>query len=403
MKILSPLTFILLLLNVYIQGHEPYQANVTVNSASAHVSAPNLVDLTRDLKTTSLELLIPFYTPISPVSIDIDLRGIDALTAFQANSTTLDVEIPQLGIAESFTGATRDDSLKLFKDFIRDAGNHHELLRAYAKFSPIDPIAGNPNSLMAQMGQADYLLGHLSPLSGCDCGWNAQPIVHQFQVGTYVGRAFSHEFDTTTVTLPLRYSYSPDLHWAFILDAPITYNRNGGASSIFSSLGVGLRVPIISEWSLTPTLRFGAGGSLDLCTSGSFVLAGLVSDYHYKFFNYVFSLTNYAGYISSTNLWLTGVNFNYHLHNYIFKNGISLTTCQALCLCQRPVNFSFSFIDSYFTKDPLYIRHYDEVGFSIIINGINPYLNYDCLILGFAYQFGQKNYKGYYFNLAYQF
>lgn len=384
-------------------AHQPYQARVTVETSSATVSDPNLVDLSRSLKSSSIQALIPIYTPTSAVSIDINLRGIQALTSFAANSTTLVVQIPQAGTVETFTGINREDSLNLFRDFIRNAGNRHRLLKAYARYSPIDPIAGNPNSLMAGMAQADYLIGHLSPLSGCDCSWSAQPIVNQVQTGAYAVRGFSKGFDTTSVSMPLRYSYSPDLKWAFIIDAPFTYNRNGGASSLFLSLGTGLRIPFTANWSLTSVFRIGAGGTLDLCTSGNFISLGASSVYNYKISNYILSMTNYAGYTTSTNLWLTGVNFNYHLHNYIFKNGLSLTTCEGFTFFGRAVNFSLSFVDSYFARERLYIKHYDEVGINLITNYLNPLLCYDCLSVGFSYQFGQKNYKGYNLNLAYQF
>lgn len=386
-----------------ILAREPYHATVTVDSTQAKVSAPNLVDLNRDLRSENIQRLIPFYTPVSPVSIAINLRGIDTLTSFAANSTVLVVEIPQAGITQTFEGGTREESLALFKDSVRDGGNKHRLFKAYPRFSPIDPIAGNPNSLMAQMAQADYLLGRLSPLSGCDCSWNAQPLVHQFQLGSYVTRGFSKGFDTTSVTLPSRYSYSPYYNWALVVDAPLTYNRNGGASSLFGSLGFGLRVPLASNWTLTPILRFGSGGTLDLCTAGCFFSTGITSEYNYKIREFVLAMTNYAGYITSVNLWLTGVNFNYHLQNYLFKNGVSLTTCKGVCLYGRPINFGLSFIDSYFGRGHLFIRHYDEIGASLIINYINPRLDYDSLTLGFSYQFGQKDYRGYCFSMAYQF
>lgn len=389
---------------LFIYGREPYHATVTVDFLSETVSAPNLVDLNRDLKSTALEKLFPIYTPVSPVSLDINLRGLIAYTSFAANSTALIVNIPNAGITRTFDGGTRDQSLTLFKDFIKEGDSVPKLLKAYARYSPIDPIAGNPNSLMAQMAQADYLLGSLSPLSGCDnCCWTAQPIRHQFQAGIYAGRSFSNGFDTTTVTIPLRYSFSPDYHWAFILDAPITYNRNGGASSVFSSLGIGIRMPITYDWSLTPTFRTGAGGSLDLACSGSFISTGLLSVYNYKICQYVLSMTNYVGYSSSTNLWLTGVNFNYHLHNTIFKNGLSFTSCSAFRLCNRTINFKISIEDSYFGGDHLFMRHFDEVSLSLIATHLNPWICYDSLSLGFSYQFGMKEYQGYLLNLAYQF
>lgn len=387
-----------------LEAYHPYRAEIALIGDSAKVSDPNLLDLSRSLKTAAIEQILPSYTPTSAVAIGINLRGILALTAFAANSTTLNVVLPQSGVVESFAGATRDESIELFRQYVRDGGTHHHLLRAYARYSPIDPIAGNPNSLMAQMGQSDYMMGHLSPLSGCDCHcWSAQPVVHQFQTGLNTLRAFSHKFDTTTVSMPLRYSYSPNGDWAFVVDAPVTFIANGGAYSVYSSLGFGLRIPLTCDWSLTPCLRAGAGGSLDLCTAGDFVSVGLTSVFNLPVCDYVLSITNYAGYINSGNLWLSGVNFNYNLHNYIFKNGLSLTSCDGFCVCGHPVNFSLSFIDSCFTKDRLYIRHYDEVGIYLITNYLNPCIDYDCLSVGFAYQFGEKSYKGYSLNMIYQF
>lgn len=401
-KTFTFLSCLLTFFSLTLIAREPYDAKVRVDTEQIHVSAPNLVDLSRSLRTSSIESLAPIYTPTSPVLIDINLRGVLANTSFAANSTTLVVTIPQSGTTTNFTGGTRDESILLFKQYIRDGGNNPRLLKAYAKYSPIDPIAGNPNSLMAFMGSSDYALGKLSPLAGCCC-YNAQPIVHQFQVGLNALRGFSKGYDTSFVNLPLRYSYSPDLTAAIILDAPFAYIRNGGASSVFGSLAFGLRLPVTNNWSLSSILRAGSGGSLDLCTSGSFVSAAILSAYNAKIWKSVLTLTNYVGYFSSTNFWLTGINYNYHLQNYIIKNGISLNTCEGLTLCQRPINFGFSFTDTYFTKNKLYIKHYDEIGLSVIANNINPHLDYDCITLQITYQFGEKHYKGYCFNTIYQF
>lgn len=253
------------------------------------------------------------------------------------------------------------------------------------------------------MAANDFELGKLSPLSGCECGWSAQPIIHQFQVGLRGGRAFSEGYDTTIVKLPLRYSYSPNLKWALIIDAPFSYIRNGGASSIAGSIGAGLRVPVGSNWSITSLFRLGSAGTLDLCTSGNFFSTGVLSQYNWKWSGFVLSLSNYAGYFTSTNFWLSGLNFNYHIQTYALKNGLSLTSCDWLCLFERPLNWSVSFVDTYFTKGGLFIRHYDEVGVSLITNYLNPCIDYDALIFGFTYQFGEKNYRGYLFNLDYQF
>ncbi len=384
-----------------LQAYQPYHAIVSVG-ANTSIAAPNVLNLINQVQT-SLKVLSPLYTPTSAVAIGFNLRGILALSTFAENSTSLVVNVPQANFMQIYNGATRDASLQLFKDSIKEGGNHHRLLKAYAKYSPIDPIAGNPNSLLFQMAQSDYQAGNLSPLSGCTTSWSAQPIKSQVQAGSYIGRSFAGNFDTTVVTMPLRYSYSPNLHFAYILDAPLTYLRNGGASSIIGSLGLGIRYPVTHAWSLTPLLRMGCGGSLDLCTSGNLLSAGVTSVYNFKLDQFVVAMNNYGGYFSSTNLWLTGINYSYKLHNYILKNGLTLKTCHGCLLCHRPINFSLSFTDSVILKDRLYINHFDEVSIALITQYLNPYLAYDCLSLGFTFQFGQKDFKGYNLNIAYQF
>lgn len=386
-----------------LYGREPYQAVVIVNTDQVTVNAPNLTDLRRDLRGQSLEILAPTYNPTSPVNININLRGLLAEISFAANSTILNVNIPNAGITTSFDGGTRDQSIALFKQYLTEVKSVPKLLKAYAKYSPIDPIAGNPNSLIAQMAQADFLMSVLSPKSGCSNCWSTQPIVHQFQAGTYASRAFSHGYDTTSVTLPLRYSYSPNHRFAIILDAPFTYNRNGGASSVYGSLGMGLKLPVTNNWSLTATYRIGSGGSIDLVCSGNFVSCGLINVYNQKIGNNVLTLTNYVGFFTSTNLWLGGVNFNYHLQKTIFKNGLSFTTCKGMTILNREVTVKASIVDTYFKGNRFYIRHFDEVSVALITTHINPCLKFDCLSLAFAYQFGDKSYKSYALNMTYQF
>jgi hypothetical protein len=397
------LCLLAILFHTSLEARRPFHALAVVNTTSAEVSATNLVDLSRELKTESLEELIPIYTPTSPIAIGINLRGIDVITAFAANSNVLTVAIPQADIITSFEGVTRDDSITLFKDFLKDNGRRGQLLRAYAKYSPIDPIAGNPASLLSQLGQADYNMGRLSLLSGCECCWNTQPVVHQFQIGAQIWRAFSQGYDTTSVFLPIQYSYSPMDNWAFIIDAPLTFHDNGGAYTLFGSVGLGLHLPVTEDWSLTPVFRLGSGGSLDLATSASLLSTGVTSVYDFHLFDGILAMTNYAAYITSTNLWLSGINFNYRLQTWVFKNGLSFTTCEGFDVCNRPIHLNLYWVDTQFTSGRLFIKHHDEIGFDLFSTGINPCLDYDLLSVGFSYQFGQKDYKAYCFNFKYQF
>lgn len=398
------LNIAIFLLSGMLEGRQPYHGTVTVGADSVTVSDPNIQSLSADLRTSVLEQLLPIYTPTSAVTLQLNLRGLLANAAFAANSTTLTLTLPNQGITTSFFGSTRDESVILMKDFLKTNGNNSsKLFKAYAKYSPIDPIAGNPNSLMAIMAQSDYAFGRLAPQSGCSCCWVAQPIRHQFQVGLDTARGLTHGFETTSITLPLRYSYSPDRLHAFIIDMPITVNKYGGAYSLVESIGFGYRFPLSCQWSLTPTLRIGFGGSCDLSTAGTFIAPGIVSNFNYWICDFVFSLTNQVTYFASLPLHLGSINCDYHLYNFVFKNGFALSSCQGFKVCGRTINYEVTFVDSLFTGDPLYIKHYDEVGVSFNTTYLNPCIDYDCLSVGFVYQYGQRDYKGYILNAVYQF
>lgn len=402
-RLLGLFTCVILYMGAFGEARDPYHSTIFVGPASAKAEGPNMVVLINELKTSAIEKVIPFYTPTTPAALTFNLRGINAFGSFAANSTTFNVVIPKLGVNQSFTGATRDESLALYKQFIRDNGNRGGMLPAYAKYTSVDPIAGNPNSLMYQMAQADYLYGRLSPLTGCDCCWSSQPVIHQFQVGAQFNRGFADKFETTAITVPLRYSYSPDLTWAFIVDVPITLMITGGAWTLNESLGFGLRIPLTNDWTVTPTARLGFGGSLDLCTGGTFASTGVVSAYNYKVGDYVLTMTNYVGYFTSMPLHMGGINFDYHLHDFSYKNGLALTSCEGYTLCGRSLNLSLTFIDTDFEGSPLYIPHYEEVGLTLFTTHVNRCIDYDLLSLGAAYQWGHKGYHGYYLNLVYQF
>lgn len=383
--------FLLAIMAGLLEAHRPYTAYVFVDEAKERVTATNLVDLQRELSFKALAKAFPGYHPDDAVAMEIDLRGIRAAAVFEKNSTTLLVSIPDADLFEIFTAATRDGSLALFKDYLKEAGRHHRLLKAYARFSPIDPMGGNPTSLMAVMAQRDFLLGG-SCFSCCP----------SFLLGGYLTRAFSHGFDTTTVTLPLSYRQTLPYKSTLFCELPVTFQENGGAYSLFGSLALALAFPLVeNRWQLMALSRLGAGGSMDLACAGNFASFGVKSEYTCPARRMDIILTNYAGYFSSTNFWLSGINCNYHLHNWIFKNGLTLALGEGINLCAKELFLSAFVVDTVFSKDPLYVRHYDEVGGSLAL--CRCFTGADRLSLRLSYFFGEKSFKGYSLYFTYEF
>lgn len=387
------------------EAHSPYKATYTVGSMTDSVSTTNIIDLVEDLATAAIQQNIPGYTSTSAISMDLNLRGLDASASYAAGSAVLNVQIPQEGVSLTFSGSTREESNRLFEEYFLTGGHNQSGWRkVYAEQTAIDPIAGNPNSLLSLMAQADYNLARLDPLSGCcECFWSAQPLGNEVQLGLSAGKAMVKGWDTWFITAPFRYSCSPDNKWAFILDFPLTVLDSGSAWSVDGSIALAFRIPVVYTWTLTPEVRWGLGGSLSLATLGSFIDAGLNSNINIPICDFVLGITNFAGYYTSIPLTWGGIKFNYDLTNAILKNGIHLTTCKELQIGGIPFNFDFGFTDSLFLVDKLYIEHYDEASFSIICNYLRSSVKRDTLVFGAAYQFGDKGYNSYIGSASYQF
>ncbi len=122
----------------------------------------------------SLEALFgSAYLPgVSAMNGQLDLRGVSSRISFDANSARMNFRLPGSGIDISFEGGSRDESQAEFEDWLKGRGEQSSvskqpltsLLREFVANSPVDPVAGNPNSLESRMFQSDFRLGTEGPL-----------------------------------------------------------------------------------------------------------------------------------------------------------------------------------------------------------------------------------------------
>ena len=71
------------------------------------------------------------------------------------------LKVPSAGIEHTFTGATRDEAQDAVTEYFKGAGGSDvtKVLQAAVRETAIDPVAGNPDSLMSLMGEADFAQG----------------------------------------------------------------------------------------------------------------------------------------------------------------------------------------------------------------------------------------------------
>lgn len=355
--------------------------NVTTPTfAQGAESANTITALVNKLSDQNLNTIVGAYTNTSAANAILNIRGLTAFASFPSDSTSLHFSVPQAGVNVTFTGTTRNDSEQQLLDFlIKNGGNlATKVLQALVAASPVDPVAGNPGSLQNSMAFESFSIG-------TGIGVNSPPtsvegphgvLVRQpdlVQVGGDVGTLSAGGYRSTVVTLPIRYNLPfSNPRWALTIDAPITYVNTQGDASYYGSLGVSLRAPVLRHWYLTPSIRVGAAGSLDLGAAAFEYAAGLASRYDIYFHDLMITIGNGVSVVHTTDLSVGNVHVNYDLSNQLWNNGVQVVGSLPLHLFGDSTSWQAFVVDTYVTGSKVYVDHYDQIGFTV---GTRSHLN----------------------------
>lgn len=307
----------------------------------------------------------------------------------------------------STTAEARKDSIEQLKDYLKtNQGALKKLLTAFARFSPLDPLAGNPDSLFSRRMKGDFDYGFTNKVSqiwGCgtsafnfgndapiqvaavggvsdifaeaqarsadlqaqnEIGFGLMASSTTAQIGA-VGSRPASEFSTTGYVLPFSYTakLDSDPRKKVRFDLPITYTDTEGAASY--SLGVGLAYthPLTDVWSLTPALGIGATGSEDLGAAGGVSAYSLTSAYTWRLGPLALSMGNSVGQYESLGLKLGDVEAEADISNTVFTNGFLLTGPSSLLA--KNLVMELSLVDTRIMGDEVYVDAYDEIGVAL--------------------------------------
>ena len=366
---------------------EPFQITLSANGDSRSYTYDNVEDLIDAVSNRELDELLPSYTPTSAATATVNLRGLPATLTYPGAGTTLVLDVPSIGLTRTFNGATRDDSQELLEDFFQGQDGSDaltQILQELASSTPLDPVAGNPNSLLSRMGDADFA-------RGTDYREGFQVSAYQdnkndFGVGVDTGWFSNDISDQSVTTATLSYArHLSDHNASILLDMPVTYIDTDGGEGYSASLGLGVRMPVNSQWALTPIARVGALGSPDLGAAAIIYSGSVVSDFRVPLStNNEFQLGNMVGYAKTVGVTIGDYNIDYDLANVRFKNGVALN--HSFTQFSTPVTGRVYFNDSRFTGDSLFNNNYEEVVLSLI----KPYTSIVSAQLGVSYLFADE-------------
>ncbi len=393
---------------------DPFTVDLSVTAPGTATGTAGFSSLTKaidELQTQNLTALTSIYTSTSAATATINLRGLNATATYLLGSPALQFSVPSIGLNTTFAGATRDQSAKLLQDFLlkNQGGLVTRILQKLAATSPIDPIAGNPNSLQNQMARSDFSIGTGIGLTATDTpgrpapGSAAARQPNLFSIGGEVGIVNAGRFTSTVVTLPLRYIIPfEDPGYAITLDLPLTYIDTQGAAAGYGSFGVALRIPVAENWYLTPAFRAGIGGSLDLGAASIQYSGSIASRYDIHWNDLKVTIGNAVALTKVGGLSVGGVGVNYDMFNQLFTNGAQFEGSLPYTVYGHPTSWQAYIADTYVAGNAVYVPHYDEIGFTVGTRQGPNTQDWQALRVGAGFVFG-AHYNAYKVALTYRF
>lgn len=345
-----------------------FGASISIGGGPAATRGTNKARHVPDwFDTAALQEIEPGYDATQAVAATLDLRGVAATAQFDALATTLRFTVPSAGIDVSFAGATRDEAEATFQswlegeyaDVLAPESATTQLFQALVAESPVDPVAGNPNSLQSRMFAADWRLGTggATPRIG-DGGLS--PV----RFGALAGGGYTRAdgFDVYAIDVPIHFRAGLGDTLAVLVDLPLAFTATNGAWSGMGSGGVGLRIAPTSWWRLTPAVRVGGVGSLDVGALAALYSGSLTSEMRVSLGPLAIGMGNMGGIAKSIDgIKISGHTIEYKLTNPMVRNGLWIEGSLGSDTLGTGAGWRIGASDVRFFGDDLYMESYQEV------------------------------------------
>jgi hypothetical protein len=315
-----------------------------------------------------------------------------------------------------FAADERDEAIAQFQAWLKGQldvpGAENEalsdLLGALVDLSAVDPVAGNPNSVQSKMMESAYRLATTGPhrprpRSKQAAEWNGKDLFRsEFEYEHFVGGPYIG--DSYDLSLDYMFNFK-NPKWAVLIDIPVAVTKTQGAKSFFVSSGLGLQYRPKPWWNLTPAIRFGGTGSLELGAVAILTGLTMTSSMRFPIQQYVLSLGstrlttpkfelnlgNMFGWSRTfDDIEISGLRLAYRLNNYTLRNGLDLTKEFGRSFFGGRPTAKLYFIDTWIGGSDLFLDHYDELGLSLGMRRNKPGYRVDSLELALGWVVGRS-------------
>ena len=398
-----------------------FTIDITVDDRRQSFSFSDVREVFDQIDEDQLRMEFSNYTDMSRASAVVDFRGLEMNFSFPGAGNKLVFEVPSLDIREEFEGATRDASVDQLEDFLKSEGGDilNRLQAASIAVSPVDPIAGNPGSMMGTMVAGQFEAGFSSQVTniaatpappapdgepGTAAAVEADGPDNLIHISPRFGRYTAGGQTSNVLTLPLGYSFRLREGGKGLrkidVSLPLTYAEVEGGKSGAAFINAGLTWGLTEQWSLSPAVGAGLAGSVDLGAAGGIGSASLTSAWTIPLDKYSLSVGNMVGYYETLDIEVGKYSFDPGVSNTVLRNGLMLSVPGTMG--GRKVATEFWITDTRFFGSDLYSKYNDEFGVSFGLartegRSIESYLR-----AGVSWMTGDKV-EGWRFNLGFAF
>lgn len=381
------------------------------------------------LKNKGFQREFQGYDSTWKVQANTIYQGVPINVNIEENTNKLTLDIPSIGVTKAFDGTSRNQTTKALENYLRNDvdGTYTKIVEYQVASTPNSQLAGNPSSLQGQLLSSGFSnAANISPSTnsstsktstGSPKTHSTNPTVVGVAGGTYIQRSNSGKsVDVSIISIPISKAIgidSDDPRKQLLVNGQFNYITVGQASSFQGSLGLGYKHPITDNWSLIPSVSYGAIGSQDLASLGQVFSASIASNYRFNIGEYDTTLVNLFGYYKTLPLSINNlISSDPNISNYVLKNGIMPSHILPFKVFSHDVRAKAIFTDTEFFGSTVFISQYNEVGMEFSTINKVDWLNKatfglaDSLSLSAKYVFSIQDpnrFEGYDIGLSYDF
>ena len=343
------------------------------------------------------------------IDFSLNYRGIDLKAAYPAGSNKVTFNIPSLNKNWSYEGTSRQGSWTQLTDaLVQESDLVNDLLGLMVLYTPNDPVAGNPSSLMDNFVRLDFSpvlvdLPFGNALQGGASGVEAAPMAdadgmavdesdssvssaspevtegeeteesstetseRENKIGIGLGLSSYDQGDSkvNTTTIPFSYSWNfeGESKSSLTLRLPISQIDVDGNAGIAAGLGLNYRQFVSPNWQLSPSLNYGVTASEALGSGGALASYSILSIYDWTASWGAIRIGNQAGQYRSMPLSVGGTTFDAGIESTVLRNGLIFQFPTGFI--RDGATFDPYLLDTRYYGTELYIMQYYEMGFTL--------------------------------------